>query len=70
MTYLKNIFLQLTVTADTASGLVQDISTILSSANEEDQTPDNLVRVTGVLEGVVGLINNGTFDIDENVRWD
>ena len=62
--------MQLTVTADTASGLVQNISTILSSANEEDQTPDNLVRVTGVLEGVVGLINNGTFDIDENVRWD
>ena len=58
------------MTADTASGLVQNISTILSSANEEDQTPDNLVRVTLVLEGVVGLINNGTFDIDENVRWD
>ena len=58
------------MTADTASGLVQNISTVLSSANEEDQTPDNLVRVTGVLEGVVGLINNGTFDIDENVRWD
>ena len=69
MTYLKH-FLQLTVTADTASGLVRNISTVLSSANEEDQTPDNLVRVTGVLEGVVGLINNGTFDIDENVRWD
>ena len=58
------------MTADTASGLVQNISTILSSANEEDQTPDNLVRVTLVLEGVVGLINNGTFNIDENVRWD
>ena len=55
------------MTPETASRLVQNISTILSSANEEDQTSDNIGRVSGVLEDVVGLINNGTFAIDKNV---
>lgn len=61
-------FLQIEVTPETASGLVQNISSVLNNANEEDQTSDNLGRVTEVLEDVVGLITNGTFAIDENVR--
>ena len=55
------------MTADSAAGLVQNISNVLSNTNEEDRTPENLDIVSSVLEDVVGLIDNGNFTINENV---
>ena len=55
------------MTADSAAGLVQNISNVLSNTNEEDRTPENLDIVSNVLEDVVGLIDNGNFTINENV---
>ena len=59
---------QTVVTAESASELVQNITSALGSTNEEDQTTDNLNLVTNVLEDVVGLLNQGNFTIDEDVR--
>ena len=56
------------MTAESASELVQNITSALGSTNEEDQTTDNLNLVTNVLEDVVGLLNQGNFTIDEDVR--
>ena len=56
------------MTAETASELVSNITAILGDSNEEDQTTENLGIVTGVLQGVVGLLNEGNFSVDEDVR--
>ena len=55
------------MTADSAAVLVKNISNVLSYANEEDQTLENLDIVSNVLEDVVGLIDDGNFTINENV---
>ena len=47
---------------------MSNIATILGDSNEEDQTTENLDIVTGVLQGVVGLLNEGSFSVDEDVR--
>ena len=47
---------------------MSNITTILGDSNEEDQTTENLDIVTGVLQGVVGLLNEGNFSVDEDVR--
>ena len=56
------------MTADSAAVLVRSINNILGGSNEEDQTTGNLGVVTGVLEDVVGLLNEGNFSVDEAVR--
>ena len=56
------------MTADSAAMLVSDINNILGDSNEEDQTTGNLNVVTGVLEDVVGLLNEGNFSVDKAVR--
>ena len=58
-------FLQ-TVTADTASDLVEGITNILDDTSVEDQTTDNLALVTNVLDSVVGLLD-GDFNVSESV---
>ena len=58
-------FLQ-TVTADTASDLVEGITDILDDTSVEDQTTDNLALVTNVLDSVVGLLDGG-FNVSESV---
>ena len=56
------------MTAENAAMLVNSINNILGGSNEEDQTAGNLGVVTGVLEDVVGLLNEGNFSVDEGVR--
>ena len=56
------------MTEANAADLVLNISVVLDGASEEDQTEENLGRVTHVLGGVADLINNGSFNIDESVR--
>ena len=58
------------MTAESAAMLVSDINNILVDSNEEDQTTGNLGIVSGVLEDVVGLLNEGNFSVDEDVRYD
>ena len=48
--------------------LVEDITTVLGSSNEEDQTTENINIVSDILKGVVGLLNSDNFTVDENVR--
>ena len=62
-------YLQIQVTAESASGLVENITNVLETVNEEDETSDNLNVVANILEDVVGLISNGTFAIDKSVRY-
>ena len=57
------------MTAESAAMLVSDINNILVASNEEDQTTGNLGIVSGVLEDVVGLLNEGNFSVDEDVRY-
>lgn len=56
------------MTAETASQLVNSINTVLGDSNPEDQTADNLKIVTQVLRDVAGLLNEGNFSVDKNVR--
>ena len=56
------------MTVETASMLVEDITSVLATSNEEDQTPENIDIVTSVLKDIVGLLGNSNFTVDENVR--
>ena len=56
------------MTVETASMLVEDITSVLATSNEEDQTTENIDIVTNILKDVVGLLGNSNFTVDENVR--
>ena len=56
------------VTADSAAELVDSLASTLEGSIEQVQTEDNLDRVTNVLEDVVGLLEEGSFTVDESVR--
>ena len=60
--------LQAIVTVETASMLIEDITSVLDTSNEEDQTTENINIVTNVLKDVVGLLGNSNFTVDKNVR--
>ena len=60
--------LQAIVTVETASMLIEDITSVLDTTNEEDQTTENINIVTNVLKDVVGLLGNSNFTVDKNVR--
>ena len=56
------------MTVETASMLVEDITSVLATSNEEDQTTENVDIVTSILKDVVGLLDNSNFTVDKNVR--
>ena len=56
------------VTSDSAAELVDSLASTLDGSIEQVQTEENLDRVTNVLEGVVGLLDEGNFTVDESVR--
>lgn len=47
--------------------MVNNLTIILDDSNTEDQTTENLVIVSEVLQDVVGLLGN--FSVDEEVRY-
>ena len=56
------------MTAESASAVVQEITSILDSSQEEDQTTDNVNIVTNVLRGVASLLDSANFTVEESVR--
>ena len=56
------------VTADSAAELVDSLASTLEDSIEQVQTEDNLYHVVEVQEEVVGLLHEGNFEVDENVR--
>ena len=56
------------MTADNAAELVNNLTSILGDSIEQVQTTENLNIVANVLEDVVGLLDEGNFTVDKNVR--
>ena len=56
------------MTAESATRLVENIANVLSDANPEDQTADNLDTVATILQDVVELLSaDVNFTVNENV---
>ena len=53
---------------DNAAELVNNLTIVLGDSIEQAQTTENLDIVANVLEGVVDLLDEGNFTVDESVR--